>query len=207
MALLDVGHGTGESLVFMLSDPSTPRPSRLVGITSLPLHHEQSKERIAAVQSSAQVNLYLGDAVYRSSSIGHPLSPQSEESFDCVLALDCAYHFKTRRDFLSQSLVKLSPGGRIALADMCFDPHYRWVEKLAEMLIPKENIVSMDQYMLTMKDIGFAEVEVEDITSNVFPRFLEFLRGKGLQWWIFSSAYGWFLYAMGVKFVIASGSS
>ncbi|KAE9411083.1 hypothetical protein BT96DRAFT_1054317 [Gymnopus androsaceus JB14] len=40
--VLDVGHGTGESLILLLTHPSIPHPSHLTGITSIPLHHPRA---------------------------------------------------------------------------------------------------------------------------------------------------------------------
>jgi len=206
---LDVGHGTGESLLFMLTDPAVPRPFRIVGITSLPMHYQRTENRVATLQDSrTRVDLYLGDAVFRPSSAEHPLAPQSNTLFDCVLALDCAYHFDTRQVFLSQALAKLVAGGKIALADMCFEPRYQWLVWLTSKLgiVPKENIVTIDQYALAMKKAGFIDIEIEDFTSAVLPKYLLFLRGVGPQWWLFSMTYSWYLSAMGAKFVLASGS-
>ncbi|KAF8640351.1 hypothetical protein AX17_000022 [Amanita inopinata Kibby_2008] len=206
--VLDVGHGTGESLIFLLCDTSIPRPSSIVGITSLAVHHQRSRDRIARLQNPrTRVVLYLGDAVYGPSSTQHPLAPESPEVFDCVFALDCAYHFHTRKDFLSQSLAKLAAGGKVALADMCFDPRHQWLVWLSRVSssIPTENIVSMEEYVELMKNIGFVNVEIEDITRDVFPNFLAFLKGMGTGWWMFSSIYGWYLSGMGAKFVIVVG--
>ncbi|KAF8350013.1 S-adenosyl-L-methionine-dependent methyltransferase [Amanita rubescens] len=188
-SVLDVGHGTGESIMFMLTDPAVPRPSRIVGITSLPMHHQRTKDRVAILQNSrTQVDLYLVSDI--------PLAPPSDTLFDCVLALDCAYHFDTRRVFLSQALAKLVAGGKIALADMCFEPRYQWLIWLTAKLgiVPKENIVTIEEYALAMKKAGFIDIEIEDFTV-CRP-----------QWWLFSIIYGWYLSAMGVKFVLASGS-
>ncbi|EIM92462.1 S-adenosyl-L-methionine-dependent methyltransferase [Stereum hirsutum FP-91666 SS1] len=131
--VLDVGHGSGDSLLLQVSHPSVPRPSLLVGITSLPQHHKRSEARLlrALEQSGAKdinTHLFQSDAVYivdSRSKLGsrvdvHPLSPSSPSTFDTIVALDCAYHFHTRALFLQQSFAKLSPGGHIALADIYF---------------------------------------------------------------------------------------
>ncbi len=108
-----MGHGTGESLLLLISGPSIPRPSHLVGITSLELHHQRSLERVQMKQGDqtqnaepTEVNLYHGDAVDHGEDPNHPLCPASAMLFDSVLALDCAYHFNTRRTFLEQTFEK-----------------------------------------------------------------------------------------------------
>ncbi|PFH54530.1 hypothetical protein AMATHDRAFT_185138 [Amanita thiersii Skay4041] len=209
--ILDVGHGTGESLIFLLTDPAIPRPARIVGITSLDAHHRRSKERISRLQVSEDtfnVLLYLGDAVCRNTvSAEHPLKPENGQVFDTVLALDCAYHFDTRRAFLSQAMAKLDVGGRIALADMCFVSHHAWIKWITRTLrlLPGDNIVTVDEYAAMMTQLGYNEVEIEDITDEVFPGFLKFLRSQGVGWRIFSLIFSWYLSAMEARFIIASG--
>lgn len=214
--LADVGHGTGESLLLLLSEPSTSRPLHLIGITSLELHHQRSSERVhkrRAEQKQSgqhtQVDLYHGDAVYNGHDLGHPLCPGHPRLFDSILALDCAYHFNTRRAFLEQSLRKLAPGGTIALADICFaaeslkSTRTKIVTALVR-LMPGPNLVSDIDYVASMKDIGYVNVTLEDITPDVFPGFISFLKSRGVGWWIFGTSLEWYTSA-GAKFVIVSG--
>jgi len=213
--VLDVGHGTGESLILLLSDPSVPRPSGITGITSLPAHHLRSRERVRRLQASSkgpqpEVALYKGDAVYRHPAIGHPLDPSSTKLFDTILALDCAYHFDTRETFLLQSFNKLALHGRIALADICFDPaapRSRWVRLAARVfkLMPQGNFVSKEGYVAQMEGIGYGDIRLEDVTEEVFPGFIRFLKGRGWGWAAFGLMVEWYQNA-GARFVIVSGS-
>ncbi|KAF8973981.1 hypothetical protein BDZ97DRAFT_1777804 [Flammula alnicola] len=184
--VLDVGHGTGESLLLLLSEPSIPQLSHLVGITSLELHHRRSLERVQKRQTeqttakATKVKLYHGDAVYDGVSPDHPLRPESQEMFDSILALDCAYHFNTRRLFLEQSFGKLASGGRIALADICFS---------------SAALESRGQS---------SNLNLEDITADVFPEFVAFLKSRKGGWWVLGWIIDWYT-AAGAKFVIISG--
>lgn len=128
---VDVGHGCGDSLLLHLEHPSVPRPQRLIGITSQHQHYSRSLTRTAQRNpSSVEMMLFNGDAIYRGSHAAasapgtasrHPLDSQHFADFyTSILALDCAYHFNTRRTFLEQSFKCLTPGGRIALGDLCF---------------------------------------------------------------------------------------
>ncbi|CAA7266494.1 unnamed protein product [Cyclocybe aegerita] len=189
-SVLDVGHGTGESLLLLLSEPSLPRPSRLAGITSLALHHQRSLERVQKLQSTCQtptkVDLHHGDAVYDSSTVNHPLCPSTLGEFDSILALDCAYHFHTRCRFLEQSFAKLAPQGTIALADVCFSSAAlatNWTKIVTSVLrmMPRSNLISDEEYVVQMKEIGFVDVTLEDVTLDVFPGFIAFLKGAGAK--------------------------
>lgn len=211
--ILDVGHGSGESLILLLSHPDVPRPSKLSGITSLPAHHQRSRDRIASMRlrnsGIIEPKLYLGDAVYRLGREDHPLSPNNADMYDSILALDCAYHFHTRRDFLRQSLSHLAPGGRIALADICFPMSWKTISLGTRALltvlnvIPKENIVSLDEYEADMRNMGYVDVKIEDISEEVFPGFIRFLKSRGWGWWIFGRVMSEF--AGRARFVVVSG--
>lgn len=212
--VLDVGHGSGESLILQLSYPSVPRPSSLTGITSLPAHHRRSFDRIVRLREEApdlkcNIRLYEGDAVYRSDAKEHPLDPASEAApYDRILALDCAYHFRTRSEFLEQSLVRLAPGGRIALADICFASLDKWTARTLIALfspMPKENVITSEEYVRKMQIIGYRDVRLEDITDDVFPGFQTFLRSRGGLWRIFACFMG-LLARNGARFVIVTGA-
>jgi SAM-dependent methyltransferase len=144
---LDVGHGTGESLIFLLTHPSVARPSHLTGITSLASHHQRSQARVARLNQTVPVDLHAGDAVYRPGAHKHPFDPSASDKFDTILALDCAYHFRSRAEFLRQAYGRLRPGGAVTLADICFANgalQTRWTRLVMALvgLMPRENRVS-----------------------------------------------------------------
>lgn len=221
--MIDVGHGTGESLILQLSDPTVPRPSKLTGITSLKAHYERSLARTSRLQSSqSEVDLYHGDVIYRPTAeatigatsqtktdVKHPMDPSSNmPPYDTILALDCAYHFNTRPVFLQQSLERLVPQGRIALADICFTPsslQSTFLRALAGLIMPTENVISTDQYVQQMQVMGYQDVQLEDITEDVFPGFIKFLKSRGRGWWLFANLVDWFT-RQGARYVIVSAS-
>ncbi|KAH9486879.1 Erythromycin 3''-O-methyltransferase [Psilocybe cubensis] len=213
-SLPDVGHGTGESLLFLLSEPSLPRISHLVGITSLEVHHERSVDRVHKLQALRDidtiVDLYHADAICTDrANPAHPLSTLSNETFDVILALDCAYHFNTRRLFLEQAYTKLERGGTVALADICFSSDAlktRRTQFLVSVLrlMPRHNVISKEDYVAQMKRIGYSDVVLEDITDDVFPSFSRFLKTQGWGWWVLGKVIDWYASA-GARFVIVSG--
>ncbi|KAJ7786386.1 S-adenosyl-L-methionine-dependent methyltransferase [Mycena metata] len=208
--VLDVGHGSGESLILLLTHPDVPRPAHLTGITSLESHYTRSQARVARLTQPVPVDLHAGDAIYRAGSRTHPLDPSSEQpKFDTILALDCAYHFKPRAEFLRQAYHRLNPGGSLALADICFAPgalETRWTRFVTTILglMPAENMISTDEYVAQMREIGFRDVKLEDITEDVFPGFVSFLATRGVGWRIFSKAFTIF-WGSGGRFVVVYG--
>ncbi|KAI0051694.1 S-adenosyl-L-methionine-dependent methyltransferase [Auriscalpium vulgare] len=214
--VLDVGHGSGDSLLLHLSHPSVPRPKLLFGITSLPSHHARAQQRVSfllsdtsGLRDQTEVVLLPGDAVWRHPSPSHPFSDKQEAQFDTILALDCAYHFRTRTLFLQQSFERLAPGGHIALADICFaeEPSTFTTTLVSRVLgiMPRENMISRDAYIQDMEKLGYTDVSLEDITRSVFPGFRRYLKTQGLVWTVFASAIGG-LESLGARFVIVSAT-
>ncbi|KAF7306979.1 Snare domain containing protein [Mycena indigotica] len=202
--VLDVGHGSGESLLFLLSHPDVPRPSHITGITSLEEHYIRSQARLSCVTSKVPVVLHVGDAIRRAGVDDHPFN---NARFDAILALDCAYHFKHRRDFIQQAYDALQSGGSLGLADICFAPET--LNSLRSRLItfflrlmPKGNMVSTEDYCFQMKAAGFVDVELEDISQDVFPGFIRFLQSRGFGWSIFASVLSLY-YSTGARFVVS----
>jgi hypothetical protein len=162
----------------------------------------------AAPDMRPDVLLFEGDAVWRSGDQEHPLSPHSGREFDSILALDCAYHFDTRAEFLRQSFQHLAPGGSVALADICFSvsPGSILTLFLSGVLhvMPRSNVVTKEQYVQQMHEIGYRDVEVEDITPFVFPGFRNFLKQRGNVGSVFARLMGW-LQGQGLCFVVIKG--
>ncbi|KAF8680355.1 TRAPP complex subunit trs31 [Rhizoctonia solani] len=229
----DVGHATGESLLLHLTHPEVPRPSSLFGITSLKFQHDRAVARImkAPYPNEIKVQLYLGDAVYRPVSgtpsspkssvqtMRHPLEPNGANnpthlhpSYTSIIALDCAYHFRTREQFLAQSARSLVPGGSIALADMCLDTSTQnlaihMLRRLYYILfsINSANMITMQEYKETMERLRYENVIIEDISVSVFPGFIGFLQKRGVGWWVFTRMVNVWWKICGARFIIASG--
>ncbi|KZT51091.1 hypothetical protein CALCODRAFT_503955 [Calocera cornea HHB12733] len=230
--VLDVGHGTGDSLLLHLSHPSVPRPSLLAGITSVPIQHTRSSSRCLRTfekPSGARptLRLFCGDAISRPPPLApvlwgcyrkgkcheHPLYWDSSfPLFDSVLSIDSAYHYAPRLLFFQQTFRRLSPGGTLALGDVVFDlpPKASLPQALtragiaALMGIPAPNIVSRGQYVRQLQRTGFDDVHVEDVTLHVFPGFAAHLgRHKGRDWRAFSGVIRLWMWA-GARFVIVS---
>ena len=157
------------------------------------------------------VTLHCGDAIYHSDAPAapdHPLNTSVQaQKYTSIVAIDCAYHFRPRVQFLEQSLVCLVDGGHIALADICIaSDTSKWVRLLLPILgvMPAENMLTMRGYEESMRKVGYTEVEVEDVSEDVFPGFARFLASRGLLWRVFAGSIA-ALYMSGARFVIVSG--
>ncbi|KAG8969806.1 hypothetical protein FRC03_000632 [Tulasnella sp. 419] len=211
--VLDVGHGCGDSLLLYLLDPSIPRPAFIQGITSERTQVNIATARCSSVTTSGDstppiIEILHGDAVYRPEGNGypktkqHPLDPMNSSSpFTSITAIDCAFHFRTRKMFLSQCLNRLAPGGYIGLADMGIVPVSTgptYMHLLRNFLtraicvvlsIPVENMLTPDAYLTELHDIGFVDCKINVITEDVFPPLAKFLQSRSYRkdlspfWW------------------------
>ncbi|KII93582.1 hypothetical protein PLICRDRAFT_171316, partial [Plicaturopsis crispa FD-325 SS-3] len=215
---------------------------------------------VVVTKDATEVTLYCCDAVFRPgdavtgcrvradnshpldpSLITHPLDPTiaPDGTYDTILALDCAYHFSPRAAFLAQAHARLRPGGRVALADICWEDegagddadeggekngegegedgegsrprpsllasfHRRLRYTLLTLLLPRANLLSRAAYAAQMKQLGYVDVKMEDVSGDVFPGFLRFLGSRGKVWWIFAAGLGWVLGREG-RFVVVVG--
>lgn len=210
-SLVDVGFGTGESLLYILSSVGGIQPIHLTGLTDNPSHCERARQRIHSrfPDHEKDVCLVAADAISHGSP-NHPLSSSSEfQPFDAIMALDCAYHFNTRQRFLEQSFSRLTSGGRIALADICFSEgslttvRTRATTSLLRMM-PMPNRISVKEYRQQMETAGYIDVTIENITTDVFPAFISFLKGQGLNWWLFATIFQIYT-SSGAQYVVVSG--
>ncbi|KAI5828992.1 S-adenosyl-L-methionine-dependent methyltransferase [Schizophyllum commune Tattone D] len=214
--VLDVGHGTGESLLLLLRHPAVPVPAHLVGITSLPAHARRSAQRVERflqtlpeTERPQSVTLHCADAVRRPAHATHPFNSADDLRFDTILALDCAYHFRTRFAFLQQALSNLAVGGRIALADIAFDDltldtHRSKLIRAALRMMPPDNVWTTTTYVKNMEQMGYVDVTLKDITDDVFPGFVGFLKSRGRGWWAFGALMEVY-FSAGARFIIVSG--
>jgi MPBQ/MSBQ methyltransferase len=79
----------------------------------------------------------------------------ADGEFDRVISLEAAMHFNTRQRFLHEAYRVLKPGGYLALADIIGFP----VE-------PHSFVANPAEYARLLRETGFGEVRVMDITTE-----------------------------------------
>lgn len=171
-AVLDVGCGFAEHDMLWAAHFA---PQRLVAVN---ISSEQlaMAARLHPHRKLAGVCLLAADAVQM---------PFADASFDAVLGVEAAFHFRTRKAFFEEALRVLKPGGRLVLADLCgVDRLLALKDRLAESVgrsfwqIPKENLVPSAEYAKQLEATGFAKVSVNSIWHQVYPRFVDYARRR-----------------------------
>ena len=160
--VLDVGCGFGEQDALLVEQFGV---TRIMGIDITPVHVTVGQERLRAKQLDDRITLTVGSAV----QIAYP-----DKSFEKVIALECAFHFKTREQFFCEAFRVLKPGGRLALTDMLPSPGKsssgvsRRITRI-RACIPEENMYDRIDYAKKLKAIGFTDINVLSIPGYVYP--------------------------------------
>lgn len=168
--VLDVGVGFAEQDLVLLD---RFKVSRITGIDITPVHIDKGRERIAKRGLENQIDIRLGSAT----AMEFP-----DTSFDRVLALECAFHFDTRDQFVREAFRVLKPGGSIAIADMLPVPGKKsgrataFARKYGH--IPEANLYDREEYSRRLSAVGFGDVLVESIRQDVFPGMANYSRQR-----------------------------
>jgi microcystin synthetase protein McyJ len=168
--VLDVGVGFAEQDFVLLE---RFKLSRIAGLDITPVHVDKGRERVAKRGLEKQIDIRLGSAT----AIEFP-----DASFDSVLALECAFHFDTRDQFMDQAFRVLKPGGSLAIADMLSSPGKKPTRATAFARkyghIPEANVYDREEYSRRLSAAGFDDVVVESIRQDVFPGMANYSRQR-----------------------------
>ncbi|KUH69169.1 hypothetical protein AU184_06600 [Mycolicibacterium novocastrense] len=169
-SVLDVGAGFGEQ-DFVLLDRFDV--SHITSIDITPVHVDKGTEAVAKRGLEDRIDIRLGSAT---------AMEFADESFDKVVALESAFHFDTRDEFLREAFRVLKPGGAIALTDMLPMPGQkssrstRFGRKCGHY--PEANFYDREEYPRRLAAAGFDDVLVESIRGDVYPAMAEYARQR-----------------------------
>lgn len=172
--ILDVGFGFGDQDIHWCK---TRNLRDLHGVNISSVQVNTARERVQREGLQDRIHLREGNAV---------ATGFDANSFDKVMALECAFHFCTREDFFREAHRVLRPGGQITLADFIARENQpmtfkRWVASLLgrrAWQIPAYNLYPVARYRQELENLGFKNIRVENINAHVFKHFVAYQRQR-----------------------------
>ncbi len=165
--ILDVGCGIGGTLA------SLNERFDGVDLTGLNIDRRQLDyaEQHVTAQDGNRIALVEGDAC---------AMPFEDESFDVVLAVECAFHFSSRDRFFAEVARVLRPGGKLALCDFMpinaavpfmFTQRLLFSGYVNRIVGPTNISCSRDSYVKLGEAVGLSLIGEEDVTPNTLPTY------------------------------------
>jgi cyclopropane fatty-acyl-phospholipid synthase-like methyltransferase len=151
-------------------------PAEVIALDATTVRVEEAQEYVRKCGLAGRISVRLGDALHT----GLPAA-----SFDRVLAMECAFHFQTRRDFLGEAFRVLKPGGVLVITDIIQSAEIKKTNPSRERMrlllgadqkkIMDENIYDAEVYAGHLRDAGFGEIRITSIKDKVIPPFADHL--------------------------------
>jgi erythromycin 3''-O-methyltransferase len=173
--VLDAGFGRAEQDVFWATRYA---PRQIVGVDLSPRNVKEGRRRVKDHGLEERVELKRGSATDL---------PVQTGTFDAVVALESALHFRPRRRFFDEAYRVLRGGGRLVTTDVLPRTERdagQWRDVLSDLAmtlvwsVPRENLVTASRYEDDLRAAGFEQVRVVSIGADVLRPHLYYLRGR-----------------------------
>lgn len=175
--LLDAGCGFGDQDMLFCREYDV---GRVVGINITPSQVRLGNQRIREAGLADRIELIEASATEL---------PFDAPRFDAVVALESAFHFCTREDFLHEAFRVMRPGARMALADMIpaaeegsrFSRYMKrsgWKFFSQKYGIPEANADTFDSYREKLERAGFTDIALQSIRAQVFPGLHAYMKAQ-----------------------------
>jgi len=173
--VVDVGFGFADQDMLWMERLS---PRHITGLNITPMQVRLARARVRRRGMADRITLMEGSAT---------AMPLPDACCDIVTAVECAFHFDTRADFLAEAFRVLRPGGRLVLADILRaapEPDglrrqlqdATWRQFAEKFAVPTANADQRAPYAAKLRAAGFDSVEVRPISKHVFPGWHQALR-------------------------------
>ncbi|MBS2038797.1 class I SAM-dependent methyltransferase [bacterium] len=158
--VLDVGCGFGGTLASLNERLS---PVRMTGLNIDARQLEVARQRALAREGN-QLDFVVGDACQL---------PFPDASFDRVLAVECIFHFPSRRAFFEHAARVLKPGGNLTLSDFVLPegtPPAQY-DGTTEVLWGPHTAIDLAHYQQLAAEVGLRLTGGQDISASVMPSY------------------------------------
>jgi ubiquinone/menaquinone biosynthesis C-methylase UbiE len=157
--LLEIGCGNGVQSMYTLEK------GKMAWVTGLDFNADNVElaTRIAKQRGHENIDFVHGDA--------QDMSAIPDNSYDCVLNVESAFHYPNKPAFFREIHRVLKPGGSYVIADILMKPNKRnillrwWERRLSQNYWP------LDRYRRGLEDAGLTIADEEDITAPIIRGF------------------------------------
>jgi ubiquinone/menaquinone biosynthesis C-methylase UbiE len=164
-SVLDAGCGFGGTIAHMNENYSD---MKLTGLNLDPRQLERARTKVLA-RPGNEIAFVEGDACKM---------PLPDQGFDRVMAVECIFHFPSRKDFFEEARRVLKPGGTLTLCDFVPSPalvpftSIRLPGNLSRGFYGKCNLTyTRRDYRQLAEKTGFKVLSERNITDNIRPTF------------------------------------
>ncbi len=165
--LLDIACGMGVQSIFMRKKYGC----KIDAVDVCDKHIHIAKQKLAREEKSVQ-----DDIKFFNHSATH--MPPDENKYSNVICIEGGPHMKTREKFLEEAYRVLKPDGKLCIADIILreKPTTRTkkiIQQLAEIFWCScaENSYTEDVLIDKMRNIGYTDINIEDISKDVIPGY------------------------------------
>lgn len=154
-AVLDVGCGLGGTTQYLTRYYP---PEQVHGINISAYQLEECRQRVPG----SHFHLMPAEAL-----------TFPDKTFDTVISVEAACHFQGRREFISEAMRVLKPGGELVVADILF---HAQPTSFGKMLSGQEIYHCLDEYRALWQSCGFSDITLQDVTRECWNGFSEFIK-------------------------------
>jgi SAM-dependent methyltransferase len=172
--VFDAGFGFGDQDIYWMR---TFRPRHIDGVNVSAHQVQRGRQLVEEAGLSDEITFWLADAAK---------APFPDGCFDKIIALESAFHFRSREKFFAVAHRLLRPGGTLVLAD--FVVRSRRATNFRTFLgmqlgslawqIPACNLQPIDSYLAQLQTHGFGNILASDITSDVIAPFTRYIDSR-----------------------------
>lgn len=163
--VVDAGFGFGAQDVAWVERHGV---EEIVGLNLSALQVRAARQRVAAHGLSDRIRLLRASATRM---------PLADGTYDAVIALESAFHFRTREDFFREAHRVLRPGGRLVTADILpragalsrpSPAALAWHYAATRFDMPYVNAYPAAEYRRRLARAGFAQAQIASIRDDVY---------------------------------------